>query len=142
MKAWQNKHSGSGAAQGFTLIELMVVVVIIGILAAIAYPAYQNYTMKSRRSEATRALLDVATLEEKHYADNLRYATSLQALGYASPAYTDERNYVLSLVAGATYFTATATPVAGGRQANDPCQAFILTQTGKKSTSSGTSGCW
>jgi type IV pilus assembly protein PilE len=142
MKAWQNKRSGSGAARGFTLMELMIAVVIIGILAAIAYPAYQNYTMKSRRSEAKRALLDVASLEEKFYSDNLRYATSLQALGYSSPAYTDERNYQLSLTAASTYYSISAAPVAGGLQAKDPCKTFTLTQTGKKSTTSGRSDCW
>jgi type IV pilus assembly protein PilA len=55
--------------QGFTLIELMIVVAIIGILAAIALPAYQDYTIRARVSEALIAASVGRTAVSETYAN-------------------------------------------------------------------------
>lgn len=56
------------AQQGFTLIELMIVVAIVGILAALALPAYQDYVVRSKVSEAMARLAEGKTTVAEYYA--------------------------------------------------------------------------
>lgn len=69
--------------QGFTLIELMIVVGIIGILVAIAAPNFSRYQSKSRQSEAKIALAAVYGGEKSFYSEYSAYAGSMDAIGYA-----------------------------------------------------------
>ena len=59
--------------QGFTLIELMIVVAIIGVLAAIAYPSYQRYVIKSKRTDMMTEMQNIAAQIESRKLAQGRY---------------------------------------------------------------------
>jgi type IV pilus assembly protein PilA len=63
------------AQQGFTLIELMIVIAIVGILAAIALPAYQDYIIRSKMTEGLGALAEGKTTVAEYVAANGRFPT-------------------------------------------------------------------
>ncbi|HDM8235580.1 MULTISPECIES: pilin [Vibrio harveyi group] len=71
--------------QGFTLIELMIVVAIIGVLAAIAIPAYKDYVVKGEASSALATLKALQAPAELQYQQD-GALTTLAALGTTSGA--------------------------------------------------------
>lgn len=127
-------------SQGFSLIELMVVVAVIAILASIAYPSYRDYVIKARRSAASACLLEVAQFMERYNTTNLSYTgAALPALGCRTEV---AAFYTFGLaVPDANSFTVTATRTA--QQPDARCGDLAMNQRGTMTASSGaTSGCF
>ena len=86
--------------QGFTLIELMIVVAIIGILAAIAIPAYQDYTIRAQVSEGL-SLASGSKVAVAEYYQNNGALPSTNAMAGVPASNTIQGSYVTDVLVGA-----------------------------------------
>ena len=143
----RNRNTG-----GFTLIELMIAVAVVAIIVAVAYPSYVEQVRKSRRADATTALMDLAGKLERYYAGNGSYdGTTVTALRGSDTS--ENGHYTLTirqldysagpLAAGAQNFGLQAAP--NGDQANDRCGTFRINSLGVRSLSGATetlARCW
>jgi type IV pilus assembly protein PilA len=90
--------------QGFTLIELMIVVAIIGILAAVALPAYQDYTVRAKTTEVILA----ASSAKLGVAEYVNLYSALPTTASLVPE-SQVSKYVASVLLSGTDVVATAT---------------------------------
>lgn len=127
--------------QGFTLIELMIVVAIIGILAAVAIPSYQDYTKRAHVSEGFSLASAAKTGVSEYYGsqgvwpsdnDQAGVATAGSIFGNAVTSVTISDPGVITIVynskVDATNNQVTLTPSAGGGSIQWACSGTVATK--------------
>jgi prepilin-type N-terminal cleavage/methylation domain-containing protein len=82
--------------QGFTLIELMVVIVILGILASLAIPTFLNQTFKAKQTEAKIYVSAINTAQKDYFTEKTTLAPNLAALALDILPNTENYNYTVS----------------------------------------------
>ena len=130
-------------SDGFTMLEVMIVVAIVGILAAIALPNYSDYVKRGKIIEATSALSDLRTRYEQFYLDNRTYVGGCAVI---QPIVDTQRSFTITCPGetAATY-SGTATGKAAEGMGGF---TYTIDQTNAKTSTitapgwTGNPACW
>ncbi|AGL87023.1 type IV pilus assembly protein PilE [Pseudomonas protegens] len=126
--------------QGFTLIEIMIVIAIIGLVLTLSLPSITEYVKKPHRSEIAVLLTEQAQQLERHFSKAGVYSN-------APDLSAGNEYYSIAATLTDTGFSLTATPKDDGLMAADKCGSFSIDQTGATRISGQAEGltakdCW
>ena len=124
---------------GFTLVELMIVVAIIGVLSAVAVPNFKKYQAKAKTSEAKIQLAAAYTAQQAFYGDFGIYHSCLAYMGYEPVNEYESRYYGIgfgSAVTTALNAQAHTDAVNSGMNAT-PCPATAVAAPATNATVAG-----
>ena len=132
--------------QGFSLIEIMIVVAIVGVLAAVAYPSYLDQVHKSKRATAATSLLECASILERRFTIQQSYDADA-CDGLQNDDYTISVAISCVTEGNSNCFDVTAT-AGPSLDADEACQTLSLSHLNAKSATradgsdSENSICW
>ena len=128
---------------GYTLIEMMIVVAIIGIIMAFVLPGYFDYKKRTNRADVQAEMMNIAQRLESHKMANLKYpASATMASLYGGTTYPKTGTGFFTLgftTLNDTTWIMTATPITGSPQAGDGI--ICLNDQGHKFWGKGATAC-
>lgn len=114
--------------EGFTLIELTIIVLIIGILAGLAVPRFMNASTRSKQAEAQGILKQIYTLERTYFQEFGIYTNDISALEIEI---LPNARYAYSITTDALTFIATAYAAEPGLDSDPAPDTWIIDNRGE-----------